>query len=896
MIILILLSMPILHATALEVQQSFLDIEQSYAKEAIQTLSSNGIIQGYEDHTFRPYNSISRQEWATIFVKSLRLTPHSENITPFKDVPTWSASYVNTIYTEKITNGVTPDLFGSRSNILRQDIAVWYARYLGLDDTQHLDKISSFKDQRDISSYAQTSVWLMEQLNLMQGDNEYNFKPKEPVQRQAAAMVAYRVFLGGEGLKEQAQLLLQKKTDEVDGKLPDLETPTATPTPTTSNQGTKSSQSDTASNNPNPSPNIPQPNPTPGIKFLYDELRIIGNEIDLSHDNSLYQLSYQFIHKGIPVTVPSEIASDMVVKFSDNLSIFDEDGLIKDQNQLPSSGESTTVSLLITAQGGKLNAHATSVITTKPISVASVRLNTTTINQAATLNPSAWTNTYQFLDNHGQTIPTNKLPSDIQVRYEDNTQVFDQYGKVANLHLIPNVNSSFSFKLHATSAATGLNVVSDASLTVVEGNRKQQYFSISIMLYGRNDQATTKEQIAEIRDSLSKIDPNLKVTWAIDNEFVFYEERRPALEQVIQYVDTYGDEIGILSTYPNNLHSLSSWEEEMYYWLYMYRYNALPDLHENVNYRDPSIFASIPERYRPKSLSTYSINPEQAKWLKDHYGITSFMGTAATQYNVNNLYSEGSPLMPYWSHTDNSLVPAQGDWDNSGNIFMNAMTIDPIGSRYLENSSRWTLHPGDPFVVEGSAMPQLHTAEQYINNPYRELNTVNYLSIMLDANSLFRDSRLKTIWDDFVDHLPINPEIYIVGVNELAQIYESNIGTVNNQAQFSLLFRGSGYVTSLDNNCSPSDIRYLWTENAQERIILAKQDGEAEWSIIDFTDYTKYPVPPTPYASQSSKVDISYVTGRNYKLTPSAPLTAEELLRIQTHLDKIAFSEDVNYQ
>ncbi|MNC61019.1 hypothetical protein D3C75_1109390 [compost metagenome] len=91
-------------------------------------------------------------------------------------------------------------------------------------------------------------------------------------------------------------------------------------------------------------------------------------------------------------------------------------------------------------------------------------------------------------------------------------------------------------------------------------------------------------------------------------------------------------------------------------------------------------------------------------------------------------------------------------------------------------------------------------------------------------------------------------------------------------------------------------MRYLWTENAQERIILAKQDGDAAWSIIDFTDYTKFPIPPTPYASQSSKVDISYVTGRNYKLTPTAPLTADELNRIQNHLEKIAFSEDVNYQ
>lgn len=197
-----------------------------------------------------------------------------------------------------------------------------------------------------------------------------------------------------------------------------------------------------------------------------------------------------------------------------------------------------------------------------------------------------------------------------------------------------------------------------------------------------------------------------------------------------------------------------------------------------------------------------------------------------------------------------------------------------------------------PLVTESSAIPQLHTAGQYINNPYRELNSINYLSIILDTNSLFKNNHLKEIWLDFINQLPKSPEISVVGVNQLAQIYEAQLGYGNEQAQFSLLFRGSGYTT-LDSNFSPSDTQYLWTENAQERIILAKVDGESEWSIIDFTDYTKLPIPLTPYASVGSKVDISYITGRNYKVSPTAPLSTEELTRIHTHLTTIAFSEKV---
>ncbi|KAF6612192.1 peptidase m28, partial [Paenibacillus sp. EKM208P] len=104
---------------------------------------------------------------------------------------------------------------------------------------------------------------------------------------------------------------------------------------------------------------------------------------------------------------------------------------------------------------------------------------------------------------------------------------------------------------------------------------------------------------------------------------------------------------------------------------------------------------------------------------------------------------EGSPLMPYWSHKDNPIVPAQGLTNNSGIVFMNSITIDPIGSRYTKDSSRWTLHPGDPYVTETDAAPQLYIAQQYLDNPYQRLNTVNYMSIILDVNWLAKNHNMS---------------------------------------------------------------------------------------------------------------------------------------------------------
>ncbi|GGG12265.1 hypothetical protein GCM10010912_65880 [Paenibacillus albidus] len=527
--------------------------------------------------------------------------------------------------------------------------------------------------------------------------------------------------------------------------------------------------------------------------------------------------------------------------------------------------------------------------------IHSVYLATYTIDQAAALDPSSWSMQFTFKDAGGEVILPDELPGDLQIRCQDSYGIFDGDGRIVNLHMIPVVGSEIPLKLSVNSPSTGVNFRSEARLTVVAGQRKEQYFAVSIMLQGSGTVAPTLDDIRQARSMLSKIDPNLNITWAMDTNFVFAESNRPVLQEIVENVDRYGDEIGIASGYPNNIYSLSEWADNMNDWLYMYRYNALNPLHEGGTSGQASVLNSIPPKYLPKSLSSQAVNPEQVEWLHTHFGITSYMGWAATQYNVNHMYGEGSPLMPYWSNRNSPLVPAQGMADNSGSVFMNSVTVDPIGSRYIDKSSRWTIHPGDPYVTESDAVPQLHTALQYLNNPYQKLNTVNYLSITLNMDWTIRDPKMSKSWADFVDRFPADNEVHIVGADELGKIYQAAAGSSNQHSEFSLMFRGSGYTTVLDNNNSPANLRYLWTENASQRIILAKEDGDSAWSIIDFTDYTVTPVPKTPY-NLDLLTDVSYVTGRNFKIAPAAPLTADEIRRVKERLQEIYFAEAVKYE
>ncbi|MBR2563397.1 MAG: DUF3863 domain-containing protein, partial [Paenibacillus sp.] len=533
-------------------------------------------------------------------------------------------------------------------------------------------------------------------------------------------------------------------------------------------------------------------------------------------------------------------------------------------------------------------------VTPDPILVpVSVTFATYTIPSAQETFGSNWKMGYSLLDASGQHIPAHLLPGDLEIVFSDDFNILSRDGNIANFYNIPSSGSVIQGLVRITSVQKGIDFSQTFQLIVDPVGTGQQYMGISILLEDTGAQATTIAEMDEIRSMFSSIDPSLKVTWAMDNRFVFGESQRPQLQRLLQYVDAYGDEVGIVSGYPNNNYSLSQWADEMNSWMYMYRYNAFTNLHQGGTNGDPSVWNSIPERYRPKSLSTLAVNPEQALWLKQHFQIDSFMGWAATQYNVDQLSAEGSPLMPYWSNINNPMVPAQSMADNSGLIFMNAITIDPIGSRYTTGSSRWTIHPADPYVVELSALPQLRTTSNYMSNPYRDQNTLNYLSLVIGANWVMRTPNLKENLSKYIQQFPREAVTQVVGVHQLAEIYKQRSGGTNDHSKFTLMFRGTGYTTALGGNESPANLRYLWMETKTERIILSKEDQETEWNIIDFTDYSRTPVPVLPYTQNGAADDISYVTGRNYKLNPTAPLTPSELDRVYRRLQSLNFNEPV---
>lgn len=97
---------------------TFSDVAGSPYEDAIYELADEGVITGYEDGTFRPETSVSRQQFAKMMVKTLGMTPTGQEVNPFRDVsgpqgtdPFYPEKYVAVCSAAGIIQGYPGGLF-----------------------------------------------------------------------------------------------------------------------------------------------------------------------------------------------------------------------------------------------------------------------------------------------------------------------------------------------------------------------------------------------------------------------------------------------------------------------------------------------------------------------------------------------------------------------------------------------------------------------------------------------------------------------------------------------------------------------------------------------------------------------------------------------------------------
>ncbi|NHN34269.1 S-layer homology domain-containing protein [Paenibacillus agricola] len=142
--------------TVIETNKSFGDVASHWSKADVELLANKLVVEGSSDTTFEPERNITRAEFAALAVRSLGLTPVSAS-TYFTDVKSdaWYASVVATAAAAGLIDGYQDNTFRPDAQINREELAAIAIRAMNyasistnVADTESV--LSKFKDANKI--------------------------------------------------------------------------------------------------------------------------------------------------------------------------------------------------------------------------------------------------------------------------------------------------------------------------------------------------------------------------------------------------------------------------------------------------------------------------------------------------------------------------------------------------------------------------------------------------------------------------------------------------------------------------------------------------------------------------------------------------------------------------
>lgn len=176
---------------------SYKDLSASHwAYEYIEKLNVMNVIDGYEDGSFKPEESVTREQLVKMLVTALALKG-ADSDKQFTDVPAdhWSESYIKVAASLGIISGYGDGSFKPQSKVTREDMAVIIKRALDAAGVslQTENEAIAFGDAEEISDYAAESVNQISAFGIISGMGDNSFKPKGYLTRAQAAKVIYLV-------------------------------------------------------------------------------------------------------------------------------------------------------------------------------------------------------------------------------------------------------------------------------------------------------------------------------------------------------------------------------------------------------------------------------------------------------------------------------------------------------------------------------------------------------------------------------------------------------------------------------------------------------------------------------------------------------------------------------
>ncbi len=175
-----------------------------WAGDAIDSLSDLGVINGYEDGTFRPDGNVTRAEFAKMLVLAFELQGEKAD---FDDISAhWAEEYISASGSVMYNPGKS---FNPDRDASRADIAYATAGVLGLEAKDD-SALEAYKDAGQVIDEMKANIAASVENGIIVGYEDLTIRPDNPVTRAEAAVIVYRAL----GIKNSAD------TPEIDAPSP----------------------------------------------------------------------------------------------------------------------------------------------------------------------------------------------------------------------------------------------------------------------------------------------------------------------------------------------------------------------------------------------------------------------------------------------------------------------------------------------------------------------------------------------------------------------------------------------------------------------------------------------------------------------------------------------------
>ena len=172
----------------------FTDIAGHWAENDIKRAVEKGMVGGYPDGTFKPNNSVTRAEFTVMLVDILKLDGIGAAL-PFKDqgkIGAWAERAVALAVQAGIVNGYDDGSFRPDAQITRAEMAMMVAKALGL--TIDENATTAFADDKDIPIWAKGAVQAIRELEIVSGRGGNHFVPNDKATRAEAVVMLLRML------------------------------------------------------------------------------------------------------------------------------------------------------------------------------------------------------------------------------------------------------------------------------------------------------------------------------------------------------------------------------------------------------------------------------------------------------------------------------------------------------------------------------------------------------------------------------------------------------------------------------------------------------------------------------------------------------------------------------